>query len=58
MKKALLLGDSIRIAYMPLVQTRLAGIAEVVGPLRRSRRKGGVDLFITRTILTETQTRR
>ncbi len=32
MKKVLLLGDSIRIAYMPLVQTRLAGIAEVVGP--------------------------
>ncbi|MFC5403111.1 SGNH/GDSL hydrolase family protein [Cohnella soli] len=32
MKKVLLLGDSIRIAYMPLVQTKLSGIAEVVGP--------------------------
>ncbi|MCD9025123.1 SGNH/GDSL hydrolase family protein [Cohnella silvisoli] len=32
MKKILLLGDSIRIAYMPLVQTKLSGIAEVVGP--------------------------
>lgn len=32
MKKVLLLGDSIRVAYQPRVQEKLAGIAEVVGP--------------------------
>ena len=32
MKKVLLLGDSIRLSYQPLVKEKLEGIAEVVGP--------------------------
>lgn len=32
MKKILLLGDSIRISYQPLVKEKLNGIAEVLGP--------------------------
>ena len=30
--KVMLLGDSIRLSYQPLVAERLAGKAEVVGP--------------------------
>ncbi|HBQ64326.1 MAG TPA: hypothetical protein DD727_05280 [Clostridiales bacterium] len=37
MKKVLLLGDSIRISYMPLVKEKLADIAEVTGPADNCR---------------------
>lgn len=32
MKKVLLLGDSIRLSYQPLVKEKLSNVAEVVGP--------------------------
>lgn len=37
MKKVLLLGDSIRLGYQPLVKEKLEGVAEVVGPDENGR---------------------
>lgn len=37
MKKVLLLGDSIRVAYQPLAAEKLRGVAEVAGPAENGR---------------------